>query len=80
MYKALHQADDLGAPVELVGLARREEQRHVSLGRRRSSRGPWCVMSFDAVAGLRQRGMHARRLEDGLPKWEATGLLVASGP
>lgn len=32
------QQDDLVAPVELVGVARREEQRHVGLGRRRSSR------------------------------------------
>src|SRR5437763_2656756 len=28
-------------------------------------RGPWCVLSFEAVALLRQRGFQVRRLEDG---------------
>lgn len=39
-------------------------------------RGPWCVMSFEAVAELRERGFNARRLEDGLPEWKAAGLAV----
>lgn len=39
-------------------------------------RGPWCVMSFEAVAELRKRGFKARRLEDGLPEWKAAGLAV----
>lgn len=39
-------------------------------------RGPWCVMSFEAVAALRKRGFKARRLEDGLPEWKAAGLTV----
>ncbi len=39
-------------------------------------RGPWCVMSFEAVASLRARGFKARRLEDGLPEWRAAGLPV----
>lgn len=39
-------------------------------------RGPWCVMSFEAVAELRKRGLNARRLEDGLPEWKAAGLTV----
>ena len=30
-------------------------------------RGPYCVMSFEAVAQLRKLGFKARRLEDGLP-------------
>ena len=37
-------------------------------------RGPYCVLSFEAVAALRQRGIKARRLEDGLPEWRAAGL------
>src|ERR1051326_7539506 len=32
-------------------------------------RGPRCVLSFEAVAILRQRGFRARRLEDGYPEW-----------
>ena len=37
-------------------------------------RGPWCVLSFEAVALLRQRGYRARRLEDGFPEWKTAGL------
>ncbi|TPL35306.1 metalloregulator ArsR/SmtB family transcription factor [Mesorhizobium sp. B2-4-6] len=39
-------------------------------------RGPWCVMSFEAVAALRSLGYSARRLEDGMPEWRAAGLPV----
>lgn len=39
-------------------------------------RGPWCVMSFEAVAELRRRGFTARRLKDGLPEWKAAGMAV----
>jgi ArsR family transcriptional regulator len=37
-------------------------------------RGPYCVLSYEAVAALRKRGIKARRLEDGLPEWRAAGL------
>ena len=40
-------------------------------------RGPWCVLSFEAVAALRQRGYRARRLEDGYPEWKVAGLPVS---
>jgi rhodanese-related sulfurtransferase/DNA-binding transcriptional ArsR family regulator len=39
-------------------------------------RGPHCVLAFDAVARLRQRGWQARRLEDGFPEWKTAGLPV----
>jgi len=39
-------------------------------------RGPWCVLSFEAVAKLRARGFNVRRLEDGFPEWRAAGLPV----
>lgn len=42
-------------------------------------RGPYCVLSFEAVAALRQRGFKARRMEDGLPEWRAAGLPLQSG-
>jgi ArsR family transcriptional regulator len=41
-------------------------------------RGPYCVMSFDAVARLRTLGFNARRLEDGLPEWKAAGLPISA--
>jgi rhodanese-related sulfurtransferase/DNA-binding transcriptional ArsR family regulator len=39
-------------------------------------RGPYCVLSFDAIEALRARGFRARRLEDGFPEWKAAGLRV----
>jgi ArsR family transcriptional regulator len=41
-------------------------------------RGPYCVLSFEAVAALRARGYTVRRLEDGYPEWKAAGLPVHS--
>ncbi|MDP2294756.1 MAG: ArsR family transcriptional regulator, partial [Pseudolabrys sp.] len=39
-------------------------------------RGPYCVLSYEAVAQLRASGFKVRRLEDGLPEWRAAGLPV----
>lgn len=39
-------------------------------------RGPYCVLSYDAVAELRRRGYRARRLEEGYPEWRSAGLPV----
>lgn len=41
-------------------------------------RGPYCVMSFETVAILRKKGFKVRRLEDGLPEWQAAGLPVTT--
>ena len=42
-------------------------------------RGPYCVLSYEAVAQLRMRGFKAGRLEDGLPEWRAAGLPIVVG-
>ncbi len=39
-------------------------------------RGPYCVLAFEAVAVLRERGFKIRRLADGFPEWKAAGLPV----
>jgi len=39
-------------------------------------RGPHCVLAFDAVAMLREKGYTARRLQDGYPEWKTAGLPV----
>lgn len=39
-------------------------------------RGPYCLMSYEAVSLLRDKGMKARRLEAGLPEWRAAGLPI----
>ena len=36
-------------------------------------RGPWCVLSFEAVRLLRDAGFEARRLREGLPEWRYAG-------
>jgi ArsR family transcriptional regulator len=40
-------------------------------------RGAYCVLVFEAVALLRDRGFKVRRMEDGFPEWKAAGLPVA---
>jgi len=39
-------------------------------------RGPHCILAFEAVAQLREKGFKARRLENGYPEWRVAGLPV----
>ncbi len=39
-------------------------------------RGPHCILAFDAVEKLREKGLNARRMEDGYPEWLIAGLPV----
>ena len=39
-------------------------------------RGPYCVLSFEAAAALRQRGYKVRRLQDGYPEWKVAGFPI----
>ena len=54
------------------GLAKLSKQREVVA----YCRGPYCLMSFEAVLKLRKRGWKARRLQHGFPEWKAAGLPV----
>jgi rhodanese-related sulfurtransferase/DNA-binding HxlR family transcriptional regulator len=40
-------------------------------------RGPYCVYADDAVRLLRERGIKARRLDEGFPEWRRAGHPVA---
>lgn len=40
-------------------------------------RGPFCLMSDEAIALLRKRGFRARKTFDGVSEWTAAGLPVA---
>ena len=42
-------------------------------------RGPYCVLAPQAVELLAERGIPARRLDEGLPEWRLAGLPVAVG-
>lgn len=59
------------------------EKRLKELPKRREivayCRGPYCLMSYDAVALLRRKGLKARRLRDGMPEWRLAGLPVETG-
>ena len=56
------------------------EQRLREIPRRKEviayCRGPFCLMSFEAVQLLRKKGIKARRLVDGMPEWRTAGLPV----
>jgi len=73
-YDQAHVAGALNVPLEQL------RERLGELPRDREvvayCRGPWCVLSFEAVAKLREAGFAARRLHDGLPEWRRAGLPV----
>jgi rhodanese-related sulfurtransferase len=56
------------------------EKRIKELPKRREvvayCRGPYCLMSYDAVSVLRKKGLKARRLKAGMPEWRAAGMPV----
>lgn len=39
-------------------------------------RGPYCIMSFDAVKLIRAKGYRGARLDEGLPEWRLRGFPV----
>jgi rhodanese-related sulfurtransferase/DNA-binding transcriptional ArsR family regulator len=73
-YAAGHLPGAINVPLERLerALARLPRRREVVA----YCRGPYCLMSFEAVAKLRKRGFRARRLENGFPEWRAAGLPV----
>jgi rhodanese-related sulfurtransferase/predicted transcriptional regulator len=73
-YAAGHLPGAINIPIEQL------ESRLGKLCKKREvvayCRGPYCLMSFEAVEKLRKRGLKARRLENGYPEWRAAGLPV----
>ncbi len=76
-YAQGHIAGALNVPLDKLSreLAKIPREREVVA----YCRGPWCVLSFEAVARLREAGLTARRLDGGLPEWRHSGLPVESG-
>jgi rhodanese-related sulfurtransferase len=77
-YAAGHIAGAINVPLEKLEsfLSRLPKRKEIVA----YCRGPYCLMSFDAVDKLRKRGWRARRLADGLPEWRAAGLPVVRPP
>ena len=75
-FEAGHLPGAVNIPVDRLEseLARLPKKREVVA----YCRGPYCLMSFDAVLKLRQRGWKARRLNEGYPEWKAAGLPIES--
>jgi rhodanese-related sulfurtransferase/predicted transcriptional regulator len=73
-FAAGHLPGAINIPIEKLerGLAKLPRKREVVA----YCRGPYCLMSFEAVIKLRKRGWEARRLEDGFLEWKAAGLPV----
>ena len=73
-YAAGHVPGAVNIPVEQL------EKRLRELPKRREviayCRGPFCLMSYEAVQLLRKKGLRARRLQDGMPEWRVAGLPV----
>ncbi|WIJ26926.1 ArsR/SmtB family transcription factor [Devosia sp. RR2S18] len=42
-------------------------------------RGPYCILSQEAVAALRARGYVVRRMAQGFPEWKAVGYPIKAG-
>ena len=73
-FAAGHLPGAINVPVEDLG----KRARKLPKGREVIAycRGPYCLLSVDAVAMLRSKGFKVRRLEDGFPEWKASGLPV----
>lgn len=76
-YAAGHWPGALSLPLETLAdrLAELPRDRTIAA----YCRGPYCVLSLEAVALLRQHGYQAVRLSEGVPEWRARGLEVAAG-
>jgi len=76
-YAAGHVPGAVNIPVEQL------EKRLRELPKSREvvayCRGPFCLMSYEAVQLLRKKGLKARRLQDGMPEWRVAGHPVEGG-
>ena len=77
-YRAGHIPGALSVPVSELKARLRELPKDREIVA--YCRGPYCVLSYEAVAELRKRGFKAFRLEDGYPEWKAAGLPTQNSP
>ncbi|MEN4807108.1 metalloregulator ArsR/SmtB family transcription factor [Pantoea agglomerans] len=73
-YQAGHLPGAINIPVEELNdrlSELKQEQTVVAY-----CRGPYCVLSSNAVKALQKKGFDARQLNEGFPEWQAAGLNV----
>ncbi len=73
-FAAGHLADAINIPIDR--LDRELERLPTDADVIAYCRGPYCLLAFEAVNKLRDKGFAARRLEDGFPEWKLAGLPV----
>lgn len=73
-YRAGHLPNAINIPVEQMEamLGELSKDREIVA----YCRGPYCVLSHEAVQRLRKLGYRARRFDEGFPEWKAAGLPV----
>ena len=76
-FKAGHIEGAVSVPLEELGLMLAKLPKNQEIVA--YCRGPYCVLSIQAVELLNKEGFHALRLEEGVQDWRAMGLPVASG-
>ena len=73
-FAAGHVPGALNIPIEQLQKRMRELPKRKEIVA--YCRGPFCLMSYEAVQLLRKKGLKARRLENGMPEWRVAGLPV----
>jgi len=73
-YAAGHIPEALSIPLDELEERMKERSRDSEIIA--YCRGPFCLLSVEAVERLRKLGFDARRLEDGFPEWRASGLPI----
>lgn len=71
-YEAAHIPGAVSVPLDQIStFAKTVPKRRTIVA---YCRGPYCVLSLQAVAALRKRGYTVMRSEDGISEWRAAGL------
>ncbi|SFR66357.1 transcriptional regulator, ArsR family [Marinobacter daqiaonensis] len=73
-FRAGHLPDAINIPLDQLEMMLEELPRDREIVA--YCRGPYCVLSHEAVQRLRALGFRIRRFDEGFPEWKAAGLPV----
>ncbi len=77
-YRAAHFPGAVSVPVEQLEQRLRELPRDIEIIA--YCRGPYCVLSHEAVLRLREKGFRARRWTAGVAEWKRDGIRLEHDP